>query len=205
MNRSAGVVAAVVASMAGLAVIALLRANGQRERIAPDSIVMLGDSITAEADWNHLVQDQPLVNEGHPGFTTEQLITVAERVAAADPAAVIVLTGTNDIRDGHPPSWTREHLDQLLDRLHHGSAATIVVQTILPRADARAAVQEANSEIRDLASRRGIRLLDLYEPFDDGTGALRARDTYDGLHLTVDGYERWASELQPVLRELGGT
>ena len=63
-------------------------------------------------------------------------------------------------------------------------------------------MEQVNVEIRDLATRRGLRLLDLYEAFDDGNGALRDDETYDGLHLTVDGYERWADELQPVLRAL---
>ena len=199
MNRSVGIVGAVLASIAGLVVVLMLRTSGNSDPIGQDSIVMLGDSITAEADWNRLLPDQPLVNEGHQGFTTEQLITVAERVAAADPAAVIVLTGTNDIRDGRPPTWTREQLDLLIDRLERGSTATIVVQTVLPRADAPTAVRQVNAEIRDLAAVRGLRLVDLYETFDDGTGALRGHETYDGLHLTVDGYERWANELQPVL------
>ncbi|MGA7758602.1 MAG: GDSL-type esterase/lipase family protein [Ilumatobacteraceae bacterium] len=202
MNRSAGIVGAVVASIAGFVVVSMLRTSANSNRIVQDSIVMLGDSITAEADWGRLLPDQPLVNEGHPGFTTEQLIAVAERVAAADPAVVVVLTGTNDIRDGHPPSWTRAHLDELIDRLERGSKTTIILQTILPRADAPTAVQRANVEIRDLAATRGLRLLDLYGPFDDGTGALRGRETYDGLHLTVEGYERWANELRPVLRDL---
>lgn len=202
MNRAAGIVGAVVASIAGLAVVSMLRTSGDSSRIAEDSIVMLGDSITAEADWHRLLPDQRLVNEGHPGFTTAQLVTVAERIAAADPAAVVVLTGTNDIRDGHPPAWTRARLEQLIDRLQHGSEATIVVQTILPRADAPAAVQQVNAEIRELTARRGLQLLDLYETFDDGTGALPSHETYDGLHLTVEGYKRWANELQPVLQDL---
>lgn len=161
---------------------------------------MLGDSITAEADWNELLPDRPLVNEGRPGFTTAQLVTVAERVAAAEPAAVIVLTGTNDIRDGHPATWTQAHLEQLIDRL--GASSTVIVQTVLPRADARAEVRRVNQAIRDLAARRGLRLLDLHDAFDDGTGALRESETYDGLHLTVDGYRRWANELEPLLQGL---
>jgi lysophospholipase L1-like esterase len=202
MTRAVAVVAAVVASVVGVVVVSVLRSNGSRDRITPGSIVMLGDSITAEADWHRLLPDHPLVNEGHPGFTTEQLIAVAERVAADDPAAVVVLTGTNDIRDGRPPSWTREHLEQLVDRIEHGSTATVVVQTVLPRADAPGAVQQVNGEIRDLAARRGIRLLDLHSAFDDGIGGLRTQETYDGLHLTVAGYERWANELEPVLLDL---
>jgi len=202
MNRSVGIVGAAVASIAGLVVVSMLRTGGHSNRIARDSIVMFGDSITAEGDWKRLLPDHPLVNEGHPGFTTEGLITVAGRIAAADPTAVVVLTGTNDIRDGHPPTWTREHLEQLIDQLEHGSTATIVVQTVLPRADAPVAVQQVNAEIRDLVARRGLRLLDLYETFDDSTGALRGHETYDGLHLTVAGYERWANELRPVLQDL---
>lgn len=202
MNRSAAIAGAVVASIAGVAVVWMLRTSADSNGITEDSIVMLGDSITAEAEWDRLLPDRPLVNEGHPGFTTAQLVTIAERVAAADPAAVVVLTGTNDIRDGHPPTWTRAHLEQLIDRIESGSKATIVVQTVLPRADRSAAVQQVNVEIRDLVAQRGLRLLDLYEPFDDGTGALRDRETYDGLHLTVDGYERWANELEAVLDDL---
>ncbi|MEQ9161468.1 MAG: GDSL-type esterase/lipase family protein, partial [Ilumatobacter fluminis] len=181
---------AVVVSIAGLIAWAV-RSNADDRRIGDDSIVLLGDSITAEGQWDRLLPDRPLVNEGHPGFTTAQLVPVAERVAAADPAVVIILTGTNDIRDGHPPTWTRERLEVLVDRLEDGSQATIVVQTVLPRADRSAAVRQVNVEVRELAEQRGLGLLDLYETFDDGTGALRDHETYDGLHLTEDGYRRW--------------
>ncbi|MEQ8438132.1 MAG: GDSL-type esterase/lipase family protein [Ilumatobacter fluminis] len=192
---------AVVVSIAGLIAWAV-RSNADDRRIGDDSIVLLGDSITAEGQWDRLLPDRPLVNEGHPGFTTAQLVPVAERVAAADPAVVIILTGTNDIRDGHPPTWTRERLEVLVDRLEDGSQATIVVQTVLPRADRSAAVRQVNVEVRELAEQRGLGLLDLYETFDDGTGALRDHETYDGLHLTEDGYRRWANELEAVLADV---
>ncbi len=194
-------VGAVVVSIAGLIAWAV-RSNADDRPIGDDSIVLLGDSITAEGQWDRLLPDRPLVNEGHPGFTTAQLVPVAERVAAADPAVVIILTGTNDIRDGHPPTWTRERLEVLVDRLEDGSQATIVVQTVLPRADRSAAVRQVNVEVRELAEQRGLGLLDLYETFDDGTGALRDHETYDGLHLTEDGYRRWANELEAVLADV---
>lgn len=194
-------VGAVVVSIAGLIAWAV-RSNADDRPIGDDSIVLLGDSITAEGQWDRLLPDRPLVNEGHPGFTTAQLVPVAERVAAGDPAVVIILTGTNDIRDGHPPTWTRERLEVLVDRLEDGSQATIVVQTVLPRADRSAAVRQVNVEVRELAEQRGLGLLDLYETFDDGTGALRDHETYDGLHLTEDGYRRWANELEAVLADV---
>ncbi len=198
MHRSPALLAASAASIAGLVAFLLLRTKD--DQITEDSIVMLGDSITAEGEWDALLPDQPLVNEGHPGFTTAELIDVAARIGDAEPAAVIALTGTNDIRDGHPATWTEAHLEQLIDRL--GQSSTIVIQTVLPRADARAEVADVNAMIRDLAARRGLQVLDLNAAFDDGTGALRSDETDDGLHLTVEGYRRWASELEPLLEEL---
>jgi lysophospholipase L1-like esterase len=126
-----------------------------------------------------------------------------EEIASRRPRSVFILTGTNDIRDGHPPSWTVDRLGELIDRLRRRSPDTVVVvQTILPRSDARQAVRDANSAIRQLASERELELLDLYAVFDDGTGALRARETTDGVHLAAAGYQRWAAELDAVLRAL---
>ena len=116
---------------------------------------------------------------------------------------MFILTGTNDIRDGHPPSWTVERLGEILDRLRRGTPDSVVVlQTILPRSDARDAVRAANLAIRELASERGVQVLDLYAAFDDGTGALRAAETTDGVHLAPAGYRRWVAQLEQALQAL---
>ncbi len=173
------------------------------EPIDHDSIVLIGDSITAEGRWSTVLPAWPAVNRGRAGFTTRQLVSVAGEVASARPRIVVVLTGTNDIRDSRSAAWTAEHLAALLDQLESGSPSTqIVVQTILPRSDASDAVRRANEVIRGLVDERGLRLLDLHAVFDDGAGGLRAAETYDGVHLTPVGYERWAAALEPVLAEL---
>ena len=205
MGRRQLLTTLAVAGAVVLVAVTLERSAVDRRRISSTSIVLLGDSITAEGPWEELFPDLPVVNEGHSGFTTEQLVPIAERVARADPAAVIVLTGTNDIRDGHPAAWTRERLATLLDRLASGTDATVVVQTILPRSDAADEVRRANAAIRDEATGRGLRLVDLHPEFDDGTGGLRDTETSDGLHLTRAGYDRWAEVLAPVLRDLAPT
>ena len=131
------------------------------------------------------------------------VVDEAEDIASHGPRAVFILTGTNDIRDGHPPSWTVDRLGEILDRLRQGAPDSVVVlQTILPRSDARDAVRAANLAIRELASERGVQVLDLYAAFDDGTGALRAAETTDGVHLAPAGYRRWAALLEPTLQAL---
>lgn len=168
----------------------------ERAAITSSSIVMLGDSITEEGPWSSIESDRAVVNRGYSGFTTGQLVEIAREVAAARPAAVFVLTGTNDIRDGRSPSWTVERLALILDEFERAAPdSEIVIQTVLPRSDRVDEVLATNSAIRDLAVDRGITLLDLYSPFDDGTGGLRDADTVDGLHLSDDGNRRWAELL----------
>jgi lysophospholipase L1-like esterase len=94
-------------------------------------------------------------------------------------------------------------LGAIIDRLRRSAPdSQIVLQTILPRSDARDAVRASNVAILELASERDLQVLDLYAAFDDGTGALRTRETTDGIHLAAAGYQRWAAELEHALQEL---
>lgn len=195
--------AAIVAVVVLILLVVARRAGDRRDPIDSGSVVMLGDSITEQADWTSLLPDLPIVNRGYSGFTTEQLVPIAESVGDAGPRAVLVLTGTNDIRDGRPPEWTATHLRRLLDELAQRSPDTIVVvQTILPRADHPAEVQATNDSVRDVASNRGIQVVELHDAFDDGAGGLRTEETTDGLHLSASGYRRWAAMLAPLIASL---
>lgn len=194
---------AIVVAVALIALIASRRSELHRGQIDQSSVVMLGDSITEQADWDSLLPGNPIVNRGYSGYTTEQLLPIAESVGDARPRAVLVLTGTNDIRDGRSPEWTATHLNRLLDALEQRSPdAIVVVQTILPRADQPAAVNATNDAVRAVAAGRGIHVLDLHESFDTGDGGLRSDETTDGVHLSPGGYRRWASLLDPMIGDL---
>lgn len=175
-----------------------------RGAITPTTVVMLGDSITEEGDWGALLPDHEVANRGYSGFTTAELVAVAEAVAEARPAAVFVLTGTNDIRDARPPAWMADQLTEILDRFDQLAPDTsVVLQTILPRADAAVQAMEANESIREIASERGLPLLDLHSAFDDGAGGMRASETTDGVHLADAGYRRWAGLVVDMLPSVG--
>ena len=200
-----GVVVGLLILAAGAIGLATRWSRGEVERRAIDSstIVLLGDSITEGGDWSTLLPDHPIANQGYAGFTTPELRPVAEDVARRSPAAVLILAGTNDIRDGHPPSWTVTELGAILDLFEdRAPGTTVVIQTVLPRSDAPAAVEALNEALAELAAARDVALLDLHPSFDDGTGALRPSDTTDGLHLTERGYRRWAGQLSDALANL---
>ncbi len=201
MNRRGRAVVGVTAVGAVTVALLLMRPDGaERAAIDGDSVVMLGDSITAEGSWAEAFPDVGIVNEGHSGFTTAQLVPIARRIATDRPRMLFVLTGTNDIRDGQAPSWTVNHLSELLDLVETTSPdSVVVIQTVLPRQDRVAEVRAVNDAISALAATRELQLLDLHAKFDDGLGGLRSHETYDGIHLSAAGYERWVNLLRPLL------
>lgn len=200
-----GVATAVVAIVAAVVVVVIRREGGvDRGTIDESSIVVLGDSITEFGDWDRLLPDRPVANRGYAGFTTAELVPVAAEVADARPRAVVILTGTNDIRDGLEPDATTAGLETIIDRFQQASPeTTIIVQTVLPRDDAPGDVAAVNAAIRTLAALREVDLLDLHPLFDDGVGGLRPAETTDGIHLSDAGYDRWGDALSAHLEELG--
>ena len=163
---------------------------------------MLGDSITAGTDWQDRLPGIDVSNEGHPGFTTRQLLPIARSVAERRPRAVFVLAGTNDVRDGLGPQATVAALSELLGLFAEESPGTrVVVQTILPRAETADAIVETNRAIVELVATSDAELLDLHAVFDDGDGGLRPVETTDGWHLSERGYDRWADVLAGVLAD----
>jgi lysophospholipase L1-like esterase len=202
---SAGLIVALV-----VAALLVLRSrsggDGARVAVARDSIVMLGDSITEQGDWERLLPGRPVVNHGHSGFTSAELVPVAREVARAQPGVVFVLTGTNDIRDSRPASWTAANLQQIVAQFERFAPGTVVVlQTVLPRADNPVAVEQVNQVIRQTAAEHQLLFVDLHRAFDDGAGGLRGTETTDGIHLTEAGYERWAPIVAATLSSLPST
>lgn len=208
MNRSRAIpwlLAAVVAVVVGMGVAAwreVSDADGEAADGAPQ-IVMLGDSITEEGDWRGMFPDRSIVDAGYSGYTTEQLVPLARDIVSVQPDAVFVLAGTNDVFWDEPPEWTAARLDELINEIEGGAPdARIIVQTVLPAEERSGEIVATNASIRSVAAARGLEVLDLYPAFDDGTGALRGVETYDGVHLTTAGYARWATLLEPWFARL---
>ena len=180
----------LAAVLVGVAVAAVLRARGNEDDAGDptEGIVMLGDSLTAEGNWNRLFPERDVVNAGFSGYTTEQLTRLAGDAVRAQPAAVFVLSGTNDVYQGYAPSWTVDRLDELVTAIETESPGTrIVLQTVPPSAEMSAEVIATNEAIRRFGAIRGLDVLDLHAEFDDGSGGLREDETYDGVHLTALG------------------
>ncbi len=172
-------------------------------RLPPDSgaIVLLGDSHLEHFPIGEFFPGLPVVNRGVSASTLRDVADRARIGCGPDPALIVVHAGINDLFKGRPVERFEADLVALLDTLRAAHPDTpVVLDELLPTADRGMdpAVRRCNEVLHRLAAEYGVTVLPLYADFGrDGT--IDPARTYDGVHLTAEGYERWAAVLRPVL------
>jgi lysophospholipase L1-like esterase len=172
--------------------------------------VFLGDSITD--DWSApqnggFFPGKPYVNRGISGQTTAQmLVRFRQDVIALQPAAVVILAGTNDISANSGPVEleTIEANLATMSELAKVHGIKVVLASLLPVTDEKMdregrplvqtrsrppeKIQALNVWLADYARQNGLVYLDYFSAVADAVGRLRSDLTEDGLHPNAAGY-----------------
>jgi lysophospholipase L1-like esterase len=172
-----------------------------RYPIVPGDVVLLGDSLTANAQWSEVFPGAPVKNRGVGGDTTATLLDRIGQVTAGRPATVLLMVGTNDLSLGVPHGRIVTNYDAILHRLRTESPETaVVVQSVLPRGRAYVdRIRNLNAALARLAAAHGCRFVDLTPGFASPTGAIQAELSDDELHLLGRGYVVWRRAIAPYV------
>jgi lysophospholipase L1-like esterase len=179
-------------------------------RAYPDSrkdIVFLGNSLTAHPNWNELLGLKHARNRGISGDISYGVLERLDEVTAGKPSKVFLLIGINDISRNIPDSLILNNYKKIVRRIKAESPATkLYIQTLLPtnnkftkfkrHYNREENVYWLNNELKKLAAEESITLIDLHPEFADSEGRLIEAYTHDGLHLTYEGYQKWADILK---------
>ncbi len=176
-----------------------LRKNRQAD------LIFIGDSITEQWRWGagssvwkkHF--EERAIDFGLGSDKTQHTIWRLENIdlSAFTPQVAIILIGTNNVQDTP---------EEIADGVKAVIAATqkkfngikIVLLSILPNARATEKMAATNTLLAPLDDQRNIYYLDLaaqLPPVGDNWKGM----SKDKLHLSVEGYEIWASALEPLL------
>ncbi len=174
----------------------------------PTDIVFLGDSLTNKGLWEEFYPEYIVKNRGISGDTIEGVAARLESVFATKPDRIFLMIGVNDIMFGRLGSGKFENdYDGLLRELTD-SDAEIYVMSILPvgaqaeesfGSELNSWIREANGMIAEMCEDHGAHYIDVRDGFSDGAGRLRDELTYDGIHLTGEGYEIWKENLDEYI------
>lgn len=190
------------------------RRSGWADRVEQDqgAVVFLGDSITQgwNDDFRDKFPDVKVANRGISGDTTRgMLIRMQEDVLALDPAAVVMLMGTNDLEEMATPKQVAANFQLIIERLkQHDSQMPIVVCEVFP---SHAEKKRPSDKIKlvNALYRTAVQgdpqvtVIDTWTLFANESGDAKAGEFPDLLHPNDLGYEKWARALRPVLATLG--
>jgi lysophospholipase L1-like esterase len=190
------------------------RRSAWADRVRQDqgAVVFLGDSITQ--GWGeHLGAAFPgvkVVNRGISGDTTRGvLIRLEEDVLAVNPAAVVLLIGTNDLDEDATPEVIASNVKLIVEALEkHDAGMPIVLCQVFPSSPEKNRPAEQIKAVNALylAAVKGdpqVTYLETWPLFANEEGNAKVEEFPDLLHPNPIGYAKWAAALRPILATLG--
>lgn len=176
------------------------------------AVVFLGDSITQMwgGGLGAAFPGVKVANRGISGDTTRGvLIRLQDDVLALDPAAVVLLVGTNDLEEGATPETIVANLKLIVAAIErHDPKLPIVLCQVFPSAATMKRPAEQIKAVNALyqAAIKGdarVRFVETWPLFADATGDAKPGEFPDLLHPNEAGYAKWAAALRPVFATLG--
>lgn len=169
-------------------------------------LVFLGNSITANTDWQELLQSDEVKNRGISGDITYGILERLKDITDTKPAKIFLLIGINDISRNIPDEQILKNFTKIVSRIRSESPGTkIYLHTLMPvnytfekfknHYGKDEHILFVNEEIRKMADQKMIFVIDLYPHFLDENKRMKVELTHDGLHLTAAGYQLWSKLL----------
>lgn len=180
-------------------------------------LLFIGDSITqswegpGKAVWDEVYGERRAFNIGFSGDRTEHVLWRLRygNLAGIAPKVAVCMIGTNNT--GHrmqEPAEVAAGVRAMLDLLAERTPETkVVLLGIFPRGaspddEKRINNDAINQRIRRFADGDRVRYLDIGAAFLEPDGTLSKEIMPDALHLSEEGYRRWAAAIEPALTDL---
>lgn len=181
-------------------------------------LILIGDSITqgwegAGKDvWKDRMAPRHAVNLGISGDRTEHVLWRFENgnLEGITPKVAVVMIGTNNFGHGtSSPEQVLEGVRAVVTRLRERLPATkVLLLGIFPRGDRfnemRGNVLQVNQALARLQDGEQVFFADIGHVFLEDDGSISKDVMPDALHLSGEGYRRWADAIEPLLVKLLG-
>ncbi|MFD1613561.1 GDSL-type esterase/lipase family protein [Gelatiniphilus marinus] len=169
-----------------------------------NEIIFLGNSITEGGDWKALIPDKNVINRGISGDVTDGILFRLDEVTESKPKKVFLLIGTNDLARGKSIAYVLEHTAKIISQIKSQSEGTkIYLQSILPinpnvgkkfsgHKNNHQKIIETNKELKKMAKKLDVKFINLHKKMRNAKKHIQPNYTYDGLHLSDEGYKKWS-------------
>lgn len=195
------------------------QAKNKQTREGPGKLLFIGDSITQGWEgsgreiWDDYYGQRQAVNLGFSGDRTEHALWRLEKgnFEGVDPELAVVMIGTNNT--GHsqqPAAETAAGVEAIVETLgERFPEMPVLLLGLFPRGETpddplRKLNADINARIAEFDDAERVHYLDIGRAFLDEDGVLSKEIMPDLLHLSEEGYARWAAAMEEKLATLGG-
>lgn len=187
-------------------------------------LVFIGDSIThfyestGKSVWEKEYAVYGAANLGIAGDRTQHVLWRIERaLPGSTPDVVVIQIGTNNLTVDRQADFVENTAEEIAAGVlavvrtvrELVPEARILLLGLFPRADIEPQKAAGVHQVNELLARAELdgntTFMDIGEIFLDSDGAVNKQMMWDRLHLTKNGYQRWADAIRDeIVRSLGG-
>ena len=180
-----------------------------------DRIVFMGNSITVGwlDHYPEFFENTSYINRGISGQTTPQmLIRFRQDVVDLNPAAVVILAGTNDIAGNTGPATTEMIMANIkgMSEIAASNGIKVILASVLPAFDypwrpgcePNIRIPALNSLIKQYAVSEGFIYLDYFIAMKNDQNGMIESLAYDGVHPNKEGYKVMAPLTQAAINQV---
>ena len=188
-------------------------------------LLFLGDSITQgweskdvqDKVWSKFYGSRKPMNAGIGGDRTQHVLWRLDHgnIDGISPKLAVIMIGTNNSNgDDNTAAEIADGIKAIVGKLQEKTPSTkILLLAIFPRNNAKTPearekqtkkINDVNSQIAKLDDGQHVFFKDIGKVFLDEKGELPKEVMPDLLHLSTDGYRRWAEAIEPDVARLLG-
>lgn len=175
---------------------------------AKGGIVFVGSSSIVKWKLGDDFSDLPVIQRGFGGSQLADSVHFAPRIVTKyEPKTVVLYAGDNDLASGKSPQQVAADFEAFVQVVHDKLPETKIIYIAIKPSVARwkliDKVRSANTLIAERCAKDDKRLVFLdIQPLMYGDNGEPDPQLFvkDGLHLSDEGYRRWAETLKPHLK-----
>ena len=166
-------------------------------------IVMVGDSITNEAEWNELFSNQFIINRAIDGDTTIGVLNRMDSILATKAKKAFIMLGHNDFskNENETVENVYHNYEKIVMQLKSNGIIPYIQSTLLSGGQYQALnkkVKALNVRIEALCQKEGLTYIDLNTKLAKD-GMLNKSYSNDDIHLNGEGYLVWKNQIKKYL------
>ena len=169
-------------------------------------VVMIGDSITRSAEWNEIFPSVKIANRGINGDTISDILARLDSVLSVQPQRALLMVGINDIYRGIPVNDIVRDYKIVVSILVQNDIEVIVQSTLECTIGSGGcgskqitAVRNLNDRLQKYTNEIDLRYIDINKGLSSKETGLLPKYSYDGVHLSAEGYFVWAKQIEEVI------